>query len=1579
CLSEIVDSTGQPLLRVDYSNPSLIKIHLHPQAGPDGSPLATYQLHLTDREMRVIQLPTEDKASWRLSYENSPATQHMTCLKTIETPTGSRETLTYDDAGHRLPNGAPVQRLPRIDTHEFDPGFGQPVMKTQYTYSAENFMGANGDLTWSEGEDNLYNAPADYVYTVTANEYDGAEVRRKTHYQYNRHHLLTLQTTERYGEVLQFDDQGDDDGTVKMDWHVHKIHTVHHELPGVPFDLQPAYFQMTKTITQSWEMSSTDDNRYREEVTTTNFDDFGNQIEERQANGIRVVNEYYPVQGEEGGCPPDPHGFTRTLKRTTTYPYDGPDVEGEAQVVSQLYRYQLADGLNDTNRPAQIACQWLQVRSEELYQGTGEDAVLLKKTSKGYLNLPDNAYLHGRPDYEEETLYDAKADARRPGAWQPHTSRTQWRYTQAYKNKTRVGHQVKETLIGHDLTQISFMTQLDPYTGQTLVGQDLNGVITHYEYDALLRLKSVTVAPDTDYASQELYSYQLVATHGGQATQTTIAETGVVTLDKFDGANRLIERFIRVHDPQSGALQPARLIHEASYDSMGQLIVQTGHDYHPRFSSGRLSLTERFEYSAWGGVCKTFNADGTQVHTIYSPFGEQGDVTASWLSTPDAPARRLNQQMTLNNRFDQPRETSRLDEHGARLGSSGLFYDGLGRCVRKEDRFNDPSATRAEIKRTERYAYDAFGRITRTTRPNDSALSRTFANHFTGELTRELRAHRAGNDPTGTLVCDRTYDGIGRISTLSHGPRQESYLYKDELMLLSKRTTAGNRVFDYEYLVALTTSPQVIRAADGKLSSHFTYDSKTAEVLSAQNEEGRRSYTYTDLGYLRSEAWSEAGPGSDASLGSLYETSLMGRAMQRTDAYDGHSEQTEHGYDDLGRLSWTTQGNLRADFIYNSAGYLLSVRTQDKAQDRSLLCEQSYDSVGREQRRTITVYAGDAAITTQAIVNVWRDDDLLHSRTLLIDDAQQLQELFDYDPLSRLVSYTCEGEPDALPRDGLGNAIMLQTFDFDELDNLTFCYTLFADGTKNRATYNCEGFQLKEVVNTHPDYPARQSFSYDDDGNMLNDEHGRRLDYDEHGRLIAVRSPDGLETLFSYRYDGHDHLLGARQGDNQEVKRRYQGERLVATTQGNTLTQYLYDGERPLGLQQQGDSGANRLLLTGISNSVLGESSQDGVHRITYNAYGESSEAETLTGLLGFNGEARERALGWYLLGRGYRAYNPGLMRFHSPDSLLPEEAGINPYQYCLGNPVVWRDPTGHATRGYEGPGQHHRVREGASNTAQWIILGVTAAIAVVSIAGFGAYAAGAVTAVGAGIALTTMTKVGLVVGSVGVAMQTVGLGLQGAAIIEKNPKKSAFDSMLAWVFNTVGGFMTAGGVAMARSGLITSTINAGEPGLVAVSAHRLLNSLIGSNVRAANAAVPQMAAGPAGPAGTASTASTASTAGTSATQTSEPALTSLSTPTQTTEIPVNSQQVQTVNNQKLPAGTQTPGEGLGRKIPRAKLLRVKSVQETDPSPSVAAPQAKVASTGGAPASNDKGGVQLYSSGQFNRGFGRFFWLAHNS
>lgn len=64
---------------------------------------------------------------------------------------------------------------------------------------------------------------------------------------------------------------------------------------------------------------------------------------------------------------------------------------------------------------------------------------------------------------------------------------------------------------------------------------------------------------------------------------------------------------------------------------------------------------------------------------------------------------------------------------------------------------------------------------------------------------------------------------------------------------------------------------------------------------------------------------------------------------------------------------------------------------------------------------------------------------------------------------------------------------------------------------------------------------------------------------------------------------------------------------------------------------------------------------------------------------LGLNGAMVDPTTGMYVLGNGYRQYNPRIMRFLAPDSMSPfGQAGDNMYAYCHGDPINRFDPSGH-------------------------------------------------------------------------------------------------------------------------------------------------------------------------------------------------------------------------------------------------------------------------------------------------------------
>ncbi|WP_225934025.1 RHS repeat-associated core domain-containing protein [Pseudomonas azerbaijanoccidentalis] len=174
--------------------------------------------------------------------------------------------------------------------------------------------------------------------------------------------------------------------------------------------------------------------------------------------------------------------------------------------------------------------------------------------------------------------------------------------------------------------------------------------------------------------------------------------------------------------------------------------------------------------------------------------------------------------------------------------------------------------------------------------------------------------------------------------------------------------------------------------------------------------------------------------------------------------------------------------------------------------------------------------------------------------------------------------------------------------------------------------------------------------------------------------------PNRETLLCRYHYDPLDRLVDCTPSAQAVTRRFYLKDRLATEIQGAVQRSIMQHDDRLLA-QQQRQSGVadTRLLATDQQRSVLYVLDVSRPHPIAYSPYGHHPAESGLLSLLGFNGERPDPVTGCFLLGNGYRAFNPVLMRFNSPDSWSPfGEGGLNAYAYCVGDPVNGGDPTGH-------------------------------------------------------------------------------------------------------------------------------------------------------------------------------------------------------------------------------------------------------------------------------------------------------------
>ena len=646
-------TTQAAVLRLVLSNERLVEIHLPEVASPIS---IDYDEELLADGTRLL-LPCE-----------------------VRIPLGAHDTITWASGrqGHHLPADAPFPYLPRVLS--WNHGTGIPGNERAHHYQwlgTTNYLGFGSQqaFSWQSGRDNLYQVESEYQYQCieTLTDASGRELG-SIERVWDRFHLLVSETT-RLGEC--------------------ETHTYTHYGvdPDMTWEQQPASCQLPHRITTTW-TDHARDGASRSETTTYRYDDFANITYVSYPSGIEEINLYYPAEGDKG-CPADPLGMVRWLKKKITRPAQAP---GNAPTLSTAFTYELLPSLLE-GAPAHVL-----VASERLLDEQGHR--VLEATQQSYIKTPGVAY--GR-EAESVTELNGK------------------RTTTAYRYEISDDELINTTTItgfeNDEAHRASDSYGQSLLSGQTSWVRDHAGSCNRYYYDAMGRIVRTINAADSPYQTEQTARYHLDdsvarAVRANAQDNPVMVEqtdsTGCRQRQWLDGDGRVVRQEREDLDHAPGTFR--EILHTV-YDALGRPISQTQRDWLGTNDASVLALTHTTAYDDWGQPALSISPEGISSHLQNDPVTLRSE---QWQSAGTTHGAKL---VVLRDTSGAAIEQQHLTADGELIRTHKQVRDGLGRVI--EERI-EAVGSPTLITLSE---HDHYGRITRQTLADGTRLSWTFAAH----------------------------------------------------------------------------------------------------------------------------------------------------------------------------------------------------------------------------------------------------------------------------------------------------------------------------------------------------------------------------------------------------------------------------------------------------------------------------------------------------------------------------------------------------------------------------------------------------------------------------------------------------------------------------------------------------------------------------------------------------------------------------------------------------------------------------------------------------------------------------------
>lgn len=272
----------------------------------------TFYKYDSDHTLRYVSTPLMDDFI-SIEYELFSDINYKVISK-VTNPSGKVEEIEYRN-GHSLPIGAPISIIPYVYKHTLLASEHQSEKITIYHYSDKNYLGFGSDRKWIHGEDTLFKATSNYIYSTEEVINETKKITRI----YNKYHLLEKECF--FDKNIQYKE----------------IDYQYYANLNYGIEYQPAQYSLLK-------LKST---RYISDaivnivVIVTEYDEYANVIKEVFSDGTTIERDFYSINGEQGSCPVSPTGIVSLIKEERLIPHD------KSKNKVKKYEYQSIPALNN--------------------------------------------------------------------------------------------------------------------------------------------------------------------------------------------------------------------------------------------------------------------------------------------------------------------------------------------------------------------------------------------------------------------------------------------------------------------------------------------------------------------------------------------------------------------------------------------------------------------------------------------------------------------------------------------------------------------------------------------------------------------------------------------------------------------------------------------------------------------------------------------------------------------------------------------------------------------------------------------------------------------------------------------------------------------------------------------------------------------------------------------------------------------------------------------------------------------------------------------------------------------------------